>query len=92
MRPKTPKIEASRPSAWWLRRYSGQGTHAQALSGPTDQPAASPRELLAIIPDNPGVLMHRIAIRPQHSPNFVRLHQEGYVTWAGKWTPPLLHT
>jgi hypothetical protein len=56
MRPKIPKIEALRPSAGWLRRCSGQGTHVQALSGPADQPAASPRELLAIIPDNPGVV------------------------------------
>jgi uncharacterized protein YciI len=28
-------------------------------------------------------LPRRIAIRPKHSPNFVRLHNEGYVSWAG---------
>ncbi|OOQ89655.1 hypothetical protein PEBR_07391 [Penicillium brasilianum] len=74
-----PKIETLRPSLWRLR----QPTHVRALSGPADQStstSSSPRELVAIIPNNPGVLMHRIAIRPHHSPNFVRLHQEG---WAG---------
>nr|ANF07294.1 YCII-related domain protein [Paecilomyces fulvus] len=40
-------------------------------------------ELLVIIPDKPNVLERRIAIRPKHSPNFVRLHNEGYVSWAG---------
>ncbi|KAH8811528.1 hypothetical protein F5884DRAFT_278919 [Xylogone sp. PMI_703] len=40
-------------------------------------------EWLVVIPDRPGVLSRRIAIRPRHSPNFVRLHNEGYVSWAG---------
>ncbi|KAL4870566.1 hypothetical protein BDV12DRAFT_195290 [Aspergillus spectabilis] len=40
------------------------------------------QEWLVILPDNANVLSRRIAIRPQHSPNFVRLHQEGYVSWA----------
>ncbi|KOS23059.1 hypothetical protein ESCO_003772 [Escovopsis weberi] len=41
------------------------------------------REWVVIIPDHANVLARRIAIRPQHSPNFVRLHNEGYVSWAG---------
>ncbi|PHH67762.1 hypothetical protein CDD82_1151 [Ophiocordyceps australis] len=45
--------------------------------------AAKTREWLVVIPDHAGVLARRIAIRPQHSPNFVNLHQEGYVSWAG---------
>lgn len=28
-------------------------------------------------------LARRVEIRPRHSPNFVRLHNEGYVSWAG---------
>lgn len=28
-------------------------------------------------------LSRRLEIRPRHSPNFVRLHNEGYVSWAG---------
>ncbi|KAL4948252.1 hypothetical protein BDW69DRAFT_189444 [Aspergillus filifer] len=41
------------------------------------------KELLVVIPDRPNVLDRRLAIRPRHSPNFVRLHNEGYVSWAG---------
>lgn len=28
-------------------------------------------------------LARRVEIRPRHSPNFLRLHNEGYVSWAG---------
>ncbi|KAF4438954.1 YCII-related domain protein [Fusarium austroafricanum] len=31
----------------------------------------------------PNVLARRVEIRPHHSPNFLRLHNEGYVLWAG---------
>ncbi|CAI7584776.1 unnamed protein product [Penicillium manginii] len=44
------------------------------------------REWLVILPDNTQ-LARRIAIRPQHSPNFVRLHKEGYVSWAVSMAP-----
>ncbi|KAK8104651.1 uncharacterized protein PG998_011684 [Apiospora kogelbergensis] len=40
-------------------------------------------EHLVVFPDSPNVLERRVAIRPRHSPNFVRLHNEGYVSWAG---------
>ncbi|KAM5376220.1 hypothetical protein ACJA88_007331 [Fusarium oxysporum] len=40
-------------------------------------------EHLVILPDKPNVLKRRVEIRPRHSPNFVRLHNEGYVSWAG---------
>ncbi|KAK6075815.1 hypothetical protein SCUP234_07616 [Seiridium cupressi] len=40
-------------------------------------------EHLVILPDKPNVLARRVLIRPSHSPNFVRLHNEGYVSWAG---------
>ncbi|KAL4874721.1 hypothetical protein BJY04DRAFT_224704 [Aspergillus karnatakaensis] len=49
----------------------------------TTAPASPVREWLVILPDKANVLSRRIAIRPQHSPNFVRLHKEGYVSWAG---------
>ncbi|CRG88162.1 hypothetical protein PISL3812_05189 [Talaromyces islandicus] len=41
------------------------------------------REWLVLFPDSPGVLSRRLEIRPRHSPNFVRLHNEGWVSWAG---------
>ncbi|KAJ5199432.1 hypothetical protein N7491_000010 [Penicillium cf. griseofulvum] len=44
---------------------------------------STPSELLVVFPDMPNVLERRIKIRPRHSPNFVRLHNEGYVSWAG---------
>ncbi|KAG5661970.1 hypothetical protein KAF25_004209 [Fusarium avenaceum] len=40
-------------------------------------------EHLVILPDKPKVLKRRVEIRPRHAPNFVRLHNEGYVSWAG---------
>jgi len=40
-------------------------------------------ERLVVLPDKPNVLARRVQIRPQHSPNFVKLHNEGYVSWAG---------
>jgi hypothetical protein len=30
-------------------------------------------------------LSRRLEIRPRHSPNFVRLHNEGWVSWAGTY-------
>ncbi|PYH46506.1 uncharacterized protein BP01DRAFT_355518 [Aspergillus saccharolyticus JOP 1030-1] len=55
-------------------------------SSPSEAPAAAaaePREWLVLFPDMPNVLDRRLEIRPRHSPNFVRLHQEQWVTWAG---------
>ncbi|KAK9418681.1 putative YCII-related domain-containing protein [Seiridium unicorne] len=40
-------------------------------------------ERLVVLPDMPNVLARRVEIRPRHSPNFVRLHDYGYVSWAG---------
>lgn len=45
--------------------------------------AANVREWLVVIPDHANVLARRIAVRPRHSPHFVELHKEGYVSWAG---------
>ncbi|KAL3433436.1 hypothetical protein BDV09DRAFT_171969 [Aspergillus tetrazonus] len=50
---------------------------------PVPAPAAAPREWLVLFPDMPNVLDRRLEIRPRHSPNFVRLHKEQWVTWAG---------
>ncbi|KAF5020408.1 hypothetical protein F66182_7570 [Fusarium sp. NRRL 66182] len=47
------------------------------------KPYAEPVERLVILPDMPNVLARRVEIRPRHSPNFLRLHNEGYVSWAG---------
>jgi uncharacterized protein len=32
-------------------------------------------------------LERRVTVRPKHSLNFAKLHQEGYVSWAGKFVP-----
>ncbi|KAH8693931.1 hypothetical protein BGW36DRAFT_383996 [Talaromyces proteolyticus] len=45
--------------------------------------AQAVREWLILFPDMPNVLSRRLEIRPRHSPNFVRLHKEGWVSWAG---------
>ncbi|CAJ0546951.1 Ff.00g015780.m01.CDS01 [Fusarium sp. VM40] len=49
----------------------------------SSQASAAPVERLVILPDMPNVLARRVEIRPRHSPNFLRLHNEGYVSWAG---------
>ncbi|KAK0123959.1 hypothetical protein ONS95_008947 [Cadophora gregata] len=40
-------------------------------------------EWLVILADKPGVLERRIQIRPVHSKAFVKLHETGFVSWAG---------
>ncbi|KAL4768018.1 hypothetical protein BDW60DRAFT_211406 [Aspergillus nidulans var. acristatus] len=59
------------------------GLATQPAAEPLVRPKNSTKELLVVIPDRPNVLERRLAIRPRHSPNFVRLHQQGYVSWAG---------
>lgn len=57
-----------------------------ARASPSQDVPASPAgqsERLVVLPDMPNVLDRRVSIRPRHSPNFARLHQEGYVSWAG---------
>ncbi|KAF5019115.1 hypothetical protein F66182_8884 [Fusarium sp. NRRL 66182] len=49
----------------------------------SSQSQTEPMERLVILPDMPNVLARRVEIRPRHSPNFLRLHNEGYVSWAG---------
>ncbi|SPJ73402.1 uncharacterized protein FTOL_03132 [Fusarium torulosum] len=49
----------------------------------SSQASTTPGERLVILPDMPNVLARRVEIRPRHSPNFLRLHNEGYVSWAG---------
>ncbi|KAH9205633.1 hypothetical protein DL95DRAFT_397467 [Leptodontidium sp. 2 PMI_412] len=44
---------------------------------------AKTSEWLVILADNPGVLERRIQIRPVHSKAFVKLHETGFVSWAG---------
>ncbi|PVH71989.1 hypothetical protein DL98DRAFT_596432 [Cadophora sp. DSE1049] len=44
---------------------------------------AKTTEWLVILADKPGVLERRIQIRPVHSKAFVKLHETGFVSWAG---------
>ncbi|OBT93181.1 hypothetical protein VE01_09242 [Pseudogymnoascus verrucosus] len=45
--------------------------------------AGKTSEWLVLLADKPGVLERRLQIRPVHSKNFVRLHESGFVSWAG---------
>ncbi|KFY90004.1 hypothetical protein V500_05340 [Pseudogymnoascus sp. VKM F-4518 (FW-2643)] len=45
--------------------------------------AGKASEWLVLLTDKPGVLERRLQIRPVHSKNFVRLHESGFVSWAG---------
>ncbi|RAL06661.1 uncharacterized protein BO97DRAFT_287926 [Aspergillus homomorphus CBS 101889] len=68
-------------------RFASSASAASVSSASSSSPAGAaapePREWLVLFPDMPNVLDRRLEIRPRHSPNFVRLHKEQWVTWAG---------
>ncbi|KAL4874538.1 hypothetical protein BJY04DRAFT_211996 [Aspergillus karnatakaensis] len=82
-------MAAARQSTLQLSRLSSRFASSAAAVAEAPAPAAAPvaaaapREWLVLFPDMPNVLDRRLEIRPRHSPNFVRLHKEQWVTWAG---------